>query len=132
MEHGFTGQTVYSPKHWGETTMAKSVARHPVVDFKQVLGTEGLPPVPFPQTKDSRPLAGIKILELARVIAAPVAGAGLAALGADVISVQSPHIPNLGVCQHTKSDHRTSTDHADIGSECQLDRRQESLLARSE
>jgi len=98
MENGFTGQTVYTPAHWRKTTMAKAVARHPVVDFKQVLGTEGLSPVPFPKTKDSRPLAGIKILELARVIAAPVAGAGLAALGADVISIQSPNIPNLGVC----------------------------------
>ncbi|KAI4846813.1 hypothetical protein E4T44_04858 [Aureobasidium sp. EXF-8845] len=96
MEHGFTGQTVYTPKHWRETSMAKSVARHPMIDFKEVLGTQGLPPVPFPKTQDSRPLAGIKILELARVIAAPVAGAGLAALGADVISVQSPNIPNLG------------------------------------
>lgn len=98
MEHGFTGQTVYTPKHWRETTMAKAVARHPVVDFKQVLGTAGLPPVPFPKTNDPRPLAGIKVLELARVIAAPAAGAGLAALGADVISIQSPNIPNLGVC----------------------------------
>ncbi|KEQ68207.1 CoA-transferase family III [Aureobasidium namibiae CBS 147.97] len=97
MEHGFTGQTVYTPKHWLETTMGKAMARHPVIDFKQVLGTEGLSPVPFPQTpNDLRPLAGVKIIEMARVIAAPAAGAGLAALGADVISIQSPNIPNLG------------------------------------
>lgn len=131
MEHGFTGQTVYTPKHWRETTMGKAVAHHPVVDFKQILGTEGLSPVPFPQTRDSRPLAGIKIIELARVIAAPAAGAGLAALGADVISIQSPNIPNLGVCHDIESHARASTNLGTIGSVCQFDRRQESLLARS-
>lgn len=60
MEHGFTSQTVYNTlKHWRETTMGKAVARHPIVDFKLFLGTGGLLPVPFPQTTDSRPLAGI-------------------------------------------------------------------------
>lgn len=28
MEHGFTGQTVYTPKQWRETTIGKSLARH--------------------------------------------------------------------------------------------------------
>lgn len=98
MEHGFTGQTCYTPKQWRETTMGKAMARHPVVDYKQVPGTAALPPVPFPQkTNDHRPLAGIKILELGRVIALPAAGALLAALGADVIAVQSPNLTNLGV-----------------------------------
>jgi hypothetical protein len=98
MEHGFTGQTCYTPKHWRETTMGKAMARHPVVDYKQVPGTSGLKPVPFPtKVNDKRPLAGIKILELGRVIALPAAGALLAALGADVIAVQSPHLTNLGV-----------------------------------
>lgn len=98
MEHGFTGQTCYTPKHWRETTMGKAMARHPVVDYKQVPGTSSLPPVPFPKIiNDKRPLAGIKILELGRVIALPAAGALLAALGADVIAVQSPHLTNLGV-----------------------------------
>ena len=98
MEHGFTGQTCYTPKHWRETTMGKAMARHPVVDYKQVHGTSSLPPVQFPKIiNDKRPLAGIKILELGRVIALPAAGALLAALGADVIAVQSPNLTNLGV-----------------------------------
>ena len=97
MEHGFTGQTVYTPKHWRETMMGKAAARHPVVDYKQVPGTSTLPPVPFPQTSDHRPLAGVKIVELGRVIALTAAGALLAALGADVIAIQSPNLTNLGV-----------------------------------
>jgi hypothetical protein len=97
MEHGFTGQTCYTPKHWRETTMGKAAACHPVIDYKQVPGTSALQPVPFPQVDDKRPLAGIKIVELGRVIALPAAGSLLAALGADVIAVQSPNLTNLGV-----------------------------------
>lgn len=97
MEHGFTGQTVYTPKHWRETMIGKAVARHPVVDYKQVSGTSTLPPIPFPQTSDHRPLAGVKIVELGRVIALSAAGALLAALGADIIAIQSPNLTNFGV-----------------------------------
>jgi hypothetical protein len=75
----------------------KAAARHPVVDYKQVRGTSFLPPVPFPQTDDHRPLAGIKVVELGRVIALPATRAFLAALGADVISIQSQNLTNLGV-----------------------------------
>lgn len=77
--------------------MGKSMARHPLINYRQVPGTSALKPVPFPKTKDERPLAGVKILELGRVIALPAAGALLAALGADVIAIQSPNLTNFGV-----------------------------------
>lgn len=77
--------------------MGKAAARHPVVDYEQVAGTSAIPRVPFPQTSDHRPLAGIKIVELGRVIALPAAGALLAALGAEVIAIQSPNLTNFGV-----------------------------------
>jgi crotonobetainyl-CoA:carnitine CoA-transferase CaiB-like acyl-CoA transferase len=38
---------------------------------------------------DARPLAGIKVLKLARIIAAPAAGSILESMGADVVRVQS-------------------------------------------
>ncbi|KAI8631615.1 CoA-transferase family III [Xylariaceae sp. FL1651] len=40
-------------------------------------------------------LSGVRVLELSRVIAAPVAGKTLAAHGADVLWVTSPHLPDL-------------------------------------
>ncbi|EEP75701.1 predicted protein [Uncinocarpus reesii 1704] len=41
------------------------------------------------------PLHGLRVLELSRVIAAPVAGRTLAALGADVLWLTAPHLPDL-------------------------------------
>jgi crotonobetainyl-CoA:carnitine CoA-transferase CaiB-like acyl-CoA transferase len=80
-----------------------------VVDYKQVPGTSALKLVRFPmRVNDKRPLAGIKILELGRVIALPAAGALLAALGADVIAIQSPNLANIGVTVRDAQDGRAS------------------------
>ncbi|KIX08076.1 uncharacterized protein Z518_02731 [Rhinocladiella mackenziei CBS 650.93] len=45
-----------------------------------------------PQTSAARPLAGLKVVDLTRVIAAPAVTRGLAELGASVMRVTSPHI----------------------------------------
>jgi hypothetical protein len=93
MGHGFAGQTCYTPQHWKETT----TGRHPLINYRQVLGTSALKPVHFSNTNDERLSAGVKTLELGRVIALPGAGALLAALGADVITIQSPKLTNFGM-----------------------------------
>lgn len=41
------------------------------------------------------PLAGLRVLDLTRILAGPVAGRTLAAHGADVMLVNSPHLPNI-------------------------------------
>lgn len=77
--------------------MAKSLAKHPLVNYKQLPNAQLTPPTPFPQLSDKRPLAGIKIVELARIIALPATGAVLTSFGADVIRVQSKHLPDFAV-----------------------------------
>ena len=52
------------------------------------------PPRPF-TANPTRPLSGLRVLDLTRVIAGPVAARTLAAHGADVLTVASPNIPNL-------------------------------------
>ncbi|GAA5862513.1 hypothetical protein JCM8547_002089 [Rhodosporidiobolus lusitaniae] len=42
-----------------------------------------------------KPLAGVRVLEFSRVIAAPLAGKTLALHGADVLWVTAPHLPDL-------------------------------------
>lgn len=56
------------------------------------------PPVPLPQDAPGakpRVLAGIKVLELCRIIAGPVIGRILAEYGADVLKVTSPHLSDV-------------------------------------
>lgn len=45
-----------------------------------------------PQTSPARPLAGLKVLDITRVIAAPAIGRGLAEMGASVMRVAAPHL----------------------------------------
>lgn len=55
--------------------------------------------VPFPATEDpassGQILQGIRVLELCRVIAGPAIGRALAAHGASVLKVTSPHLPDV-------------------------------------
>ena len=48
-----------------------------------------------PITHDARPLAGLRVLDLTRILAGPVAGRTLAAYGAEVMLVNSPKLPNI-------------------------------------
>lgn len=55
--------------------------------------------MPFPGLSTAAPkpqvLAGIKVLELCRIIAGPAMGRGLSEYGADVIKVTSPNLPDV-------------------------------------
>lgn len=48
-----------------------------------------------PQTCAKRPLAGLKVVDLTRIIAAPAISRGLAEMGASVMRVTANHIPDL-------------------------------------
>ena len=47
-----------------------------------------------PQTSAARPLAGLKVLDLTRVIASPTITRGLAELGASVMRITAAHLPD--------------------------------------
>lgn len=53
------------------------------------------PPIPLPINGDARPLAGIKVLELCRIIAGPIITRILAEYGADVLKITSPHLSDV-------------------------------------
>lgn len=97
MKHGWCGQTVYTPEEWRATSIGQRLAAHPMINYRQVVGTTHLPPVPMPPVNDNRPLAGVKVIELSRIIAGSAAGALLTSLGAEVIKIQSPTLADIQV-----------------------------------
>ena len=106
MEKGLLGSIVYSPAGWLNTNMGKSLARHPLINYKQQTQCPPTPAAPFPRTDDMRPLSGIKVIELARIIAAPACGAILASFGAEVVRIQSSRMMDFTV-RHTVSNSKS-------------------------
>ncbi|EUC40619.1 hypothetical protein COCMIDRAFT_108348 [Bipolaris oryzae ATCC 44560] len=110
--NGLCGSICFTPQQWNESTMGKSLAAHPLVNVKQQKQAISTPPISFPplSPQDRRPLAGVKIVELTRVIAGPEVGTILAAFGADVIRLNPPHLPDINIMQLTlNAGKRTST-----------------------
>lgn len=102
LKSGLCGSICYTPKGWQETRMSKDLAKHPLVNVKRISHATPTPPALLPSpSPDKRPLAGIKVLEIVRVIAGPVIGSTLAAMGADVIRINSSQLPDFNSLQLT-------------------------------
>ncbi len=78
---------------WDRHPQSAAVARDPLVAIEKI--GDAAPLVLPPLAPDARPLAGLRILDLTRILAGPVAGRTLAAYGADVLLVNAPHLPNI-------------------------------------
>jgi crotonobetainyl-CoA:carnitine CoA-transferase CaiB-like acyl-CoA transferase len=76
---------------WDAHPQGAAVAARPAVSITRI---GDAPPTPLPPDPD-RPLSGLRVLELTRVIAGPVAGRTLAAHGADVLLLTSPSLPAI-------------------------------------
>ncbi|KAK5940043.1 hypothetical protein PMZ80_007461 [Knufia obscura] len=78
---------------WDGTPQAQAVQDFPIT-ISKVANSE---PHRFTQGPDNARgcLSGLRVLEMSRVIAAPVAGKTLAAHGADVLWITSPNLPDL-------------------------------------
>src|SRR6266850_6396462 len=79
-----------SHDEWSALPHAKVLAELPLISIEKIGEA-----APKPWPKGDRPLAGVRVLDLSRVIAGPVAGRTLAAHGADVLLISGPGLPAI-------------------------------------
>ncbi|KAJ6180459.1 hypothetical protein N7519_010920 [Penicillium mononematosum] len=114
LRHGLCGSICYSPEGWRKTEMGKRLAEYPLVNYTRESYAQSTPSVPLSQLPDRRPLAGIKVVEMVRIIAGPTVGVILASFGADVIRVNCSRLADLNVLQLTLNAGKRTID-LDIG-----------------
>jgi crotonobetainyl-CoA:carnitine CoA-transferase CaiB-like acyl-CoA transferase len=79
-----------SHEEWSASPHAKALAELPLVSIEKIGEA-----APKPWPKGDRPLVGVRVLDLSRVIAGPVAGRTLAVHGADVLLISGPDLPAI-------------------------------------
>jgi crotonobetainyl-CoA:carnitine CoA-transferase CaiB-like acyl-CoA transferase len=83
-----------SPEEWAVHPQAAEVAKRPLVERGR-LDTARVRAFAPVGTSPLLPAAGLRVLDLTRVLAGPVATRTLALLGADVLRLDAPQLPEL-------------------------------------
>ncbi len=112
VQAGGVAAAVRTAAQWQDHPQGAAVAALPLLTTRPV----GLaPPARYP-ANPTLPADGIRILDLTRVIAGPVGTRTLALLGADVLRVDSPRLPELE-WQHRDTDFGKRSTLLDLDSE---------------
>jgi crotonobetainyl-CoA:carnitine CoA-transferase CaiB-like acyl-CoA transferase len=93
---GLCAALIRTPDEWAVLDQAKAIAGLPLFEIERIGDAPPEPPRRVDVDGDApRPLAGVRVLDLSRIIAGPVAGRALVQHGADVLMINGPHLPNI-------------------------------------
>src|SRR5919202_2462852 len=105
---GGAGGMVRTMDEWAQHPQAAAIASLPLLEVVKIGDS---PPEPLPD--GDRPLSGVRVLDLTRVLAGPTCARTLAEHGADVLKITAAHLPNIGYKEY-------DTGHGKLSAELDL------------
>ncbi len=95
-ERGLCGARLRTAEEWRAHPQGQALAGAPLVEIVRI-GDAPPAPLPGPRATDAgaRPLSGMRVLDLTRVLAGPTCARTLAEHGAQVLHVRSPKLPSI-------------------------------------